>query len=164
MASDCFVIGVDFGTDSVRSILVNARNGEELAASVFYYPRWKKGLYCDTAQNRFRQHPSDYIEGLEYTINHCRQQVSAAAKMGIKAISIDTTGSTPIAVDKTGTPLSLLPGFEENPNAMFVLWKDHTSVKEAAELNRHAAKSDTNYLQFVGGIYRSEERRVGKEC
>ena len=74
----------------------------------------------------------------------------------IKAISIDTTGSTPVAVDGTGTPLALLPGFEENPNAMFVLWKDHTSVKEAAEINEHAEKFDINYLQFVGGIYSSE--------
>jgi L-ribulokinase len=74
----------------------------------------------------------------------------------IKGISVDTTGSTPVAVDRTGTPLALLPGFENNPNAMFVLWKDHTAVKEAAELNEHATKFDTNYLQFVGGIYSSE--------
>lgn len=74
----------------------------------------------------------------------------------IKGISVDTTGSTPIAVDASGTPLCMLPQFENNPNAMFVLWKDHTSVKEAAEINAHAEKFDTNYLQFVGGIYSSE--------
>jgi L-ribulokinase len=74
----------------------------------------------------------------------------------IKALSVDTTGSTPVAVDKAGTPLSLLPEFEDNPNAMFVLWKDHTSVNEAAEINAHAEKFDTNYLQYVGGIYSSE--------
>ena len=73
-----------------------------------------------------------------------------------KSISVDTTGSTPVAVDKSGTPLALLPGFENNPNAMFVLWKDHTATKEAAEINEHAKKFDTNYLQFVGGIYSSE--------
>jgi L-ribulokinase len=156
MKGEGFVIGVDFGTDSVRSIIVNAANGEELAASVFYYPRWKKGLYCDAENNRFRQHPSDYIEGLEYTIKACLQTVGADIAAKVKGISVDTTGSTPVAVDKTGTPLALTPGFEENPNAMFVLWKDHTSVKEAAELNHHATKFDTNYLQFVGGIYSSE--------
>ena len=63
-----FVVGVDFGTDSVRSVIVNAFNGDEVASSVFQYPRWKKGLYCDPSQNQFRQHPLDYIEGLENTI------------------------------------------------------------------------------------------------
>jgi L-ribulokinase len=156
MASDSFVIGVDFGTDSVRSIIVNAANGDEVAASVFYYPRWKKGLYCNPADNQFRQHPSDYIEGLEYTIKDCVQKAGADIASKVKGISVDTTGSSPVAVDKTGTPLALLPGFQNNPNAMFVLWKDHTSVKEAAELNRHATKFETNYLRFVGGIYSSE--------
>lgn len=156
MAGDSFVIGVDFGTDSVRSIIVNAANGEEIAASVFYYPRWKKGLYCNPEHNQFRQHPSDYVEGLEFTIKDCLQKTGTGITSKIKGISVDTTGSTPVAVDRNGTPLSLLPGFAENPNAMFVLWKDHTSVKEAAELNQHATKFDTNYLQFVGGIYSSE--------
>ena len=156
MPSDCFVIGVDFGTDSVRSIIVNALNGEEIAASIFYYPRWKKGLYCDAAENQFRQHPLDYIEGLEYTIKDCIQKAGNEVASKIKGISVDTTGSSPVAVDKTGTPLALLSAFENNPNAMFVLWKDHTSVKEATELNQHATKFATNYLQFVGGIYSSE--------
>ncbi len=68
MMKDAFVIGVDYGTDSVRSVIVNARNGEELAAAVFHYPRWRDGLYCNAALNQFRQHPLDYIEGLEYSI------------------------------------------------------------------------------------------------
>ncbi|NCI49855.1 ribulokinase [Sediminibacterium roseum] len=153
---DAYVIGVDFGTDSVRSIIANAANGEEVTASVFYYPRWKKGLYCDPGTNRFRQHPADYVEGLEFTIRECLEKAGPGVAKNIKGISVDTTGSTPVAVDKTGTPLALLPGFEENPNAMFVLWKDHTSVKEAAELNQHATKFPVNYLQFVGGIYSSE--------
>ncbi|MFP5042035.1 ribulokinase [Parasediminibacterium sp. JCM 36343] len=151
-----YVIGVDYGTDSVRSIVVNALTGEEVAASVFYYPRWKQGLFCNPSQNLFRQHPLDYVEGLEFTIKDCLQKAGVDVAAGIKGISVDTTGSTPVAVDIHGTPLALLPGFENNPNAMFVLWKDHTSVKEAAEINIHATKFETNYLQFVGGIYSSE--------
>lgn len=154
--TDQFVIGVDFGTDSVRSILVHAGDGTEIASAVYAYPRWKKGLYCNPSANRFRQHPADYIEGIEATIKTCLEKAGGMVAAAVKAISVDTTGSTPVAVDNAGTPLALLPGLEDNPNAMFVLWKDHTAVKEANELNLHAEKFMTNYLQFVGGIYSSE--------
>jgi L-ribulokinase len=151
-----YVIGIDYGTDSVRSIIVDAATGEEVAAAVFYYPRWKKQLFCDASINQFRQHPLDYVEGLEATIKACLQQAGPEISPKIKAISVDTTGSSPVLVNKEGTPLALTPGFENNPNAMYILWKDHTAVKEAAEINEHAAKFDVNYLQYVGGIYSSE--------
>ena len=151
-----YVIGVDFGTDSVRSVLVSTETGEELATSVFEYPRWKAGLYCDAGNNQFRQHPLDYIEGLEYTVRACTDQAGPAVAKQVIGLSVDTTGSTPVAVDAHGVPLSLLPEFSENPNAMFILWKDHTSVNEAAEINAHALRFETNYLQYVGGIYSSE--------
>ncbi len=156
MKKNNFVIGVDYGTDSVRSVVVDASDGTEIVSSVFYYPRWKDGLFCHAAANQFRQHPADYVEGLEHSIKQCLLQAGPSISANIKAISIDTTGSTPVAVDETGTPLALLPGFENNPNAMFVLWKDHTAVTEAGEINAHAKKYDTNYLRFVGGIYSSE--------
>lgn len=154
--NEAFVIGVDYGTDSVRSVLVDAFNGNEVASSVFYYPRWKEGKYCNSSSNQFRQHPLDYIEGLESTIKDCLQKAGIAVAKNVKAISVDTTGSTPVAVDTAGKPLALLPGFEQNPNAMFVLWKDHTATKEAAEINSHAQKDEADYLQFSGGIYSSE--------
>jgi len=157
MSKDHFVIGVDYGTDSVRSVIINARNGEEMASSVYNYPRWQKGLYCDAPNNQFRQHPLDYIEGLEITIKDCIKTAGGATvASNIKGLSVDTTGSTPVAVDKTGTPLALTAAFTENPNAMFVLWKDHTAVKEAAEINEHATKFSVNYLKYVGGVYSSE--------
>jgi L-ribulokinase len=156
MQPEKFVIGVDFGTDSVRSIVVRASNGEEISSSVYNFQRWRDGLYCDPVANQFRQHPLDYIEGLEATIKDCLQKGGEEVAKNIKAISVDTTGSSPVAVDKYGTPLSLLPEFENNPNAMFVLWKDHTSTKEATEFNEHAKKFGINYLQYVGGIYSSE--------
>lgn len=151
-----YVIGVDYGSDSVRSVIVNAADGKELATSVFYYPRWQKQQYCDAAKNQFRQHPLDYVEGLEGTIKACIAKAGPEVAAQIKAIAVDTTGSTPVAVNKAGVPLALLPEFEHHPAAMFVLWKDHTSVKEAAEINEHATKFDINYLQYVGGIYSSE--------
>lgn len=151
-----YVFGVDFGTDSVRSLLVNALNGEEIATSVFYYPRWKNQLFCHPRLNQFRQHPLDYLEGLTYTIKTCLQGLSEEIVQNIKGISIDTTGSTPVAVDKSGTPLSLLPEFADNPNAMFILWKDHTSIEEAEAINNYNRQSNIDYLQYVGGIYSSE--------
>ncbi|MEJ7644148.1 MAG: ribulokinase [Chryseolinea sp.] len=156
MGRDSFVIGVDYGTDSVRAVVVNAANGQEIASSVFVYPRWRDGLYCDPARNQFRQHPLDYVEGLESTIKDCLSKAGDAARSGIRAISIDTTGSTPVAVDRRGVPLALRSSFQRNPNAMFVLWKDHTATSEAAAINAHAASFETNYLKFVGGIYSSE--------
>jgi L-ribulokinase len=156
MASKKYVIGVDYGTDSVRSIIADAASGEEIASSVYFYPRWRDGLFCNPAENQFRQHPLDYIEGLESTIRGCVQQAGPAVASNVKAISVDTTGSSPVAVDKSGTPLSLLPEFANNPNAMVVLWKDHTGVNEAAEINQHATTFPVNYLKYVGGIYSSE--------
>jgi len=154
--SEKYVIGIDFGTDSVRCIIVDAANGREISSSIFYYPRWKKGLYCNSSLSQFRQHPLDYIEGLEYVIKNSLEKAGTSVKANIKAVSIDTTGSTPVAVDETGMPLSLLPSFENEPDAMFILWKDHSSVNEMIEINAHAKKSQTDYLKYVGGIYSSE--------
>ena len=152
-----FVFGVDFGTDSVRSVLVDVDNGLELASATYSYPRWASGLYCDPSRNQFRQHPLDHMEGLESTIRECLRKAGPSAASHVKAISVDTTGSSPLAVNESGTPLSLTPGFEENPNAMMVIWKDHVSVKEAAEINAHAGRFPAvNYLKYVGGIYSSE--------
>jgi len=150
------VIGLDYGTDSVRAVWVDAANGKEIASSVCEYPRWKEGKYCDPSASQFRQHPLDYLEGLERAIKDCIRQGGEAAARTIKALSVDTTGSTPVAVDRQGVPLSMKPAFAENPNAMFVLWKDHTATKEAAEINQHATSFKPDYLKYVGGIYSSE--------
>jgi len=152
-----FVIGIDYGTDSVRTLIVDASTGAEVASSVFWYPRWKAGKYCNPAANQFRQHPLDYMEGLEITVKEALASAPAGTAERVVAISVDTTGSTPVAVNREGTPLSLLPEFSENPNAMFILWKDHTSVKEAAEINELAKKwGGTDYTRYEGGVYSSE--------
>ncbi len=152
-----YTLGVDYGTDSVRTILVDASNGNEIANSVFYYPRWKAGKYCVPLKNQFRQHPLDYVEGLESTIRGVLAKAPASVAENVVAISIDTTGSTPVAVDVNGTPLALLPEFAENPNAMFVLWKDHTATAEAEEINTLARSwGGVDYTKFEGGIYSTE--------
>lgn len=156
MSKDAFVIGLDYGTDSVRAVVVNANNGAEIASAVHYYQRWKEGLYCEPSINQFRQHPLDYIEGLENAIKAALAIAPAGTAQAIKGISVDTTGSTPVAVNKSGTPLALTPGFQENPNAMFILWKDHTGIKEAAEINALCSRWEIDYSKYEGGIYSSE--------
>lgn len=156
MSPSRFVIGVDYGTDSVRTVIINSDNGAEVASAVHHYERWGRGRYCDAAANRFRQHPLDYVEGLERTIRDCLAQAGPEVARQVRAIGVDTTGSSPVAVDATGTPLAMKAEFAENPNAMFVLWKDHTAIREATEINRHAPQFGTDYLKFVGGIYSSE--------
>ena len=152
-----FVIGIDYGTDSVRSVVVNTANGKIAGTSVFEYPRWKKGLFCDPSVNQFRQHPADYTEGLEQSVKDALNGLSPEIIKNIVGITVDTTGSTPVAVDREGTPLSLKQGFECNPDAMFVLWKDHTAVKEAEEINELSRTwGGTDFTKFEGGIYSSE--------
>ncbi len=156
MKGNNYVIGVDYGTDSVRTLLVDADSGNEIATSVFEYPRWKVGKYCNPAENQFRQHPLDYIEGMEYTIKECIAKAGEEIAGKVRAISFDTTGSTPVAVNEEGIPLAMLEGFQENPEAMFLLWKDHTAIQEAEEINKHAENFKIDYLQYCGGIYSSE--------
>lgn len=156
-SKDKYVIGIDYGTDSVRAIVVNTTNGKELSSSVYAYPRWNKGWYCDASNNRFRQHPLDYLEGLESSITGALSALPDHVAKSIVAISVDTTGSTPVAVDEAGMPLALHPEFAENPNAMFILWKDHTAVEEADEITQLARTwGGEDYTRFEGGIYSSE--------
>lgn len=151
-----YSLGLDFGSDSVRALLVNTKTGEEIATAVHYYIRWKEGKFCRPSKNQFRQHPLDYIAGVESTIKDIITQVGRDIAKNIVGIGVDTTGSTPAPVDETGTPLALLKKFEDNPNAMFVLWKDHTGIREAKEINDLCKKWDIDYAKYEGGIYSSE--------
>ena len=152
-----YVIGVDFGTDSVRSIIVDTANGEERSSAVHVFPRWEKKMFCDPSENRFRQHPLDHIGGLVKTVAEALARAPKGTAGKVRGLSIDTTGSTPVAVDRSGRPLALTRGFEKNPNAMFMLWKDHTAVDEAEEINRRARSwGGTDFTKYEGGVYSSE--------
>ncbi|MCM8568436.1 ribulokinase [Gramella jeungdoensis] len=151
-----YVIGLDYGSDSVRAVLVNTESGKEEASAVHWYKRWKEQLYCKASQNQFRQHPLDHVEGLENTIKEVISRAKVKAEE-VKGICIDTTGSSPVPVTREGKPLAFEKGFEENPNAMMVLWKDHTSIKEANEINELARSwGGPDYTKYEGGIYSSE--------
>ncbi|MFV8379914.1 ribulokinase [Flavobacterium sp. LB3R33] len=151
-----YVIGLDYGTDSVRAMLIDTENGQELASNVCQYKRWATKEYCNASTNQFRQHPLDHIEGLEATIKYVVQNSNIDPSL-IRSICIDTTGSSPVPVTKDGIPLALTEGFEHNPNAMMVLWKDHTAINEANEINELAVNwGGENFTKYVGGIYSSE--------
>jgi L-ribulokinase len=156
-----YVLGADFGSDSVRVVILDAADGRVAGQSVVWYPRWKRGLYCSPRENRFRQHPLDYIESLTDAVTGAIRDADSHGGSGIgrliRAICVDTTGSTPVLADRSGQPLALTPEFAEDPDAMFILWKDHTAVREADEINAVARSwGGTDFTKYMGGVYSSE--------
>ena len=151
-----YVIGVDFGSDSVRTVVLDMADGTTLGSAACEYERWMKKKYCDPSKNMFRQHPLDYLEAFEKSVKEALKMAGKQAGEYVRGIGVDTTGSTPCPVDENGTPLALLPEFAENPNAMFYLWKDHTAIEEAKEINEVFSDfAGEDYLRFQG-TYASE--------
>ena len=155
-----YTIGLDYGTNSVRALIVNVANGAEVVTAVWTYAHGTQGVILSRDPNLARQHPLDYVNGAEITI---KQSLATAKKSvkGFKAeqvigIGVDTTGSTPLPVDANGQPLAFSKKFANNPAAMAWLWKDHTGVAEAAEITALAAKIRPEFLAKCGGIYSSE--------
>lgn len=156
-----YALGLDFGTNSCRSVIVDLADGVEVATHVFDYPTGEAGIITDSKDpNLARQHPRDYVNGVEtiivQAIEKARSADSAFSPEAIVGIGVDTTGSTPMPVTEDGTPLALLPEFENNPNAMAWLWKDHTAHAEAAEITELAGDMRPQYLAKCGGTYSSE--------
>jgi L-ribulokinase len=153
---DKYVIGLDYGSDSARAVIVNTHTGEILSSSVKEYPRWAEGLYCNPQANCWRQHPLDYLHVLEYTIRDVLSTCASSVASNVVGIGIDTTGTTSVFTDRAGVPLSLKKEFAENPDAMFILWKDHTAVREAEMINALCKIFETDFTMYSGGIYSSE--------
>lgn len=156
-----YAIGLDYGTNSCRSLLVDLDNGEELGSVVFPYPSGKLGILTDPADpNVARQNPQDYLDGMVTIIRGALEQASAKrtafSAADVVGIGVDTTGSTPIPVNEKGTPLALTPEFSENLDAHVWLWKDHTAHEEAAKITALASEMRPEYLAKCGGTYSSE--------
>ena len=156
-----YTIGLDYGTNSVRCVIVDIADGKEIGTAVYEYPTGQAGIILDkNDHNLARQNPADYVKGIEVTIKKAVLQAKKTVKKfdagQIIGIGVDTTGSTPLPVNKNGTPLGMLPEFKKNKNAQAWLWKDHTGFAEAAEITELAKKEHPEYLAKCGQVYSSE--------
>lgn len=145
-------IGLDYGTNTVRGLAVDAATGQELAQATFDYPSGESGVISDSADPHLaRQYPQDYLDGAEAVLKAIGEQIDLRSVIGL---GVDTTGSSPLPVLEGGSALSSDPRFAQNPAALCWLWKDHTSHAEAAEIT--SAAQGLPYLAKCGGVYSSE--------
>lgn len=151
-----YLIGLDFGSDSVRCLIIDAKNGTSVSSAVAVYPRWAEGMYCSPEENRYRQHPLDYLESMEKCIREALGKCGKEVADNVVGIGYDTTASTPALTGRDGLPLALYPEHKDNPDAMFVLWKDHTAIREADEINAAIRTSPIDYAKYSGGSYSCE--------
>src|SRR5450631_1607988 len=152
-----YTIGLDYGTNSVRALVVNVASGVEVGTGVWCYGRGTAGVILSRDPNLARQHPGDYIEGAAITIKQAladaKRTVRGFQPAQVMGLGVDTTGSTPLPVDANGQPLAFQKRFASHPAALAWLWKDHTGVNEAAEITALAKKLRPQYLAKCGGIY-----------
>lgn len=157
-----FAIGLDYGTNSVRALIADVENGYEIASVVEPYPSGNAGILLDPKQPLLaRQNPNDYIHVFYRSVAGVVRQALEVKDAGfnpdgVVGIGVDTTGSTPIPVDRNGTALGLLPQFQNDPDAQSWLWKDHTAFAEAAEITEKASRYPVKYLSQCGEKYSSE--------
>ncbi len=154
-----YTIGLDYGTNSVRALIVSLEDGREVGTATWNYARGENGILLSRDPNLARQHPGDYLEGAQNTIREALGQarsVKGFEPSQVVGIGVDTTGSTPIPVDSDGAPLAFRPEFDGNLNALAWLWKDHTGIEEAGQITALARERRPKYLDKCGGTYSSE--------
>jgi L-ribulokinase len=155
-----YAIGLDYGTNSVRALIVDVRNGNEVGTHVYDYPSGRNGILLDPRDpNVARQNPGDYLEGLVETVRGALNNAASCdgfSPADIIAVGVDTTGSTPIPVDAKGQPLAFNDSFAGNLDAQVWLWKDHTAYAEASEITSVAREIRPHYLSRCGGVYSAE--------
>ena len=162
-----YVIGLDYGTNSVRAVVVSCTDGRTVGTHVFDYPSGERGVIVDAGDPHLaRQNPADYVEGLRVATAGALAQADADAggsrddpgfsRDRVIGIGVDTTGSTPIPVNARCRPLAFDPKWLGNPAAHAWLWKDHTAAAEAAAITEVAHEHAPEYLAPIGGTYSSE--------
>ena len=155
-----FTLGIDFGTNSVRAVVVDCANGREIGSCVIDYPSGKRGVLLDPRDpNLARQHPGDYFYGLEESVRGALEAASAVVgfrRDAVIGIGVDTTGSSPLPVDGQNRPIGMAPELKDNLAAQCWLWKDHTSYAEAARITELAAKHRPQFIAKCGNTYSSE--------
>jgi L-ribulokinase len=155
-----YALGLDFGTNSVRALIVDVRNGREVGSAVWDYEHGTDGVILSRDPHLARQHAADYVKGAEESIRkalaQARRRVRGFSSAQVIGVGVDTTGSTPMPVDSQGRPLVFQKRFTSTPDAMAWLWKDHTGVAEAEEITALAREIRPHYVARCGGVYSSE--------
>src|SRR5439155_1069620 len=155
-----FTIGVDYGTNSVRAVVVDCADGRALGTAVCDYPSGTEGVLLDPRDPHLaRQNPADYLVGLTASVRGALAQADTQAGFArhrVIGIGVDTTGSTPLPVDAGNRPLALDPRWRDSLAAQAWLWKDHTAAEEAAAITETARRCAPEYLSPIGGTYSSE--------
>ena len=155
-----YTIGIDYGTNSVRAVVVDTANGTVAGTSVFHYPSGEAGVLLHPKDPHLaRQNPADYLDGLRASVTGAlaaAAQVPEFSPSRVIGVGVDTTGSTPMPIDAQARPLALDPRWKDNLAAQAWLWKDHTSASEAARITDTARAHAPEYLAPIGGTYSSE--------
>jgi L-ribulokinase len=155
-----YTIGLDYGTNSVRAVVVDCRDGKSIGSKVFDYPSGDQGVLLDRKDPHLaRQNPADYLAGLRAAVRGALKQAARSrgfAAPAVIGIGVDTTGSTPLPVDARNRPLALDPKWKRKLAAHAWLWKDHTGAEEAAAITEAARRHAPQYLAPIGGVYSSE--------